>query len=357
MFFSSRISFDVDRNLLRKVPTRHGFGHVGNVTYLAGEVTGHEVHAVGEILPRSGDVAHVRLSAEFSFRPHLTRHAGHFRRKRAKLIHHRVDRVLQLQDFSAHVDRDLLGEVAIGHCRRHFGDISHLTREISGHEIHAVGEVFPGASRSADIRLAPEFSFGTDFASHTGDFCGERAKLIHHRIDRILQLQDFSAHVDRDLLREVPIRHGSRHFGDVAHLTSEVTGHEVHAIREILPGTGHAADIRLAPELSFRTDFACHTRDFRGERAELIHHRVDRILQLQDFSAHVHRDLLERSPFATAVVTSAMLRTWPVRFPAMKFTLSVRSFQVPATPFHFSLSAELSFRSYLAGDTGNFRGK
>ena len=40
----------------------------------------------------------------------------------------------------------------------------------------------------------------------------------------------------------------------------------------------------------------------------------------------------ERSPFATAVVTSAMLRTWPVRLPAMKFTLSVRSFQVPATP-------------------------
>jgi len=40
----------------------------------------------------------------------------------------------------------------------------------------------------------------------------------------------------------------------------------------------------------------------------------------------------ERSPVATAVVTSAMLRTWPVRLPAMKFTLSVRSFHVPATP-------------------------
>ena len=41
---------------------------------------------------------------------------------------------------------------------------------------------------------------------------------------------------------------------------------------------------------------------------------------------------LERSPLATALVTSAMLRTWPVRLPAMKLTLSVRSFQVPATP-------------------------
>ena len=42
---------------------------------------------------------------------------------------------------------------------------------------------------------------------------------------------------------------------------------------------------------------------------------------------------LERSPEATAVVTSAMLRTWPVRLVAIALTLSVRSFQVPATPF------------------------
>ncbi|MDC4225832.1 MAG: hypothetical protein MPW15_16680 [Candidatus Manganitrophus sp.] len=41
----------------------------------------------------------------------------------------------------------------------------------------------------------------------------------------------------------------------------------------------------------------------------------------------------DRSPFATAVATCAMLRTWAVRLLAMKFTLSVRSFQVPATPF------------------------
>ncbi len=39
-----------------------------------------------------------------------------------------------------------------------------------------------------------------------------------------------------------------------------------------------------------------------------------------------------RSPCATAVVTSAMLRTWLVRLPAIEFTESVRSFQVPATP-------------------------
>ena len=40
----------------------------------------------------------------------------------------------------------------------------------------------------------------------------------------------------------------------------------------------------------------------------------------------------ERSPVATAVVTSAILRTWPVKFRAMKLTESVKSFHVPETP-------------------------
>ena len=39
----------------------------------------------------------------------------------------------------------------------------------------------------------------------------------------------------------------------------------------------------------------------------------------------------DRSPLATAMVTSAMLRTWAVRLLAIELTLSVRSFQTPVT--------------------------
>ena len=63
----------------------------------------------------------------------------------------------------------------------------------------------------------------------------------------------------------------------------------------------------------------------------------------------------DKSPLATAVVTSAMLRTWSVRLPAMKFTLSVRSFHVPATPCTFGLAAEFSFGTHLAGHARHFR--
>src|SRR5712692_8526790 len=49
----------------------------------------------------------------------------------------------------------------------------------------------------------------------------------------------------------------------------------------------------------------------------------------------------ERSPFATAVVTSAILRTCPVRLPAIELTLSVRSFHVPATRLTFACPPSL----------------
>ena len=41
---------------------------------------------------------------------------------------------------------------------------------------------------------------------------------------------------------------------------------------------------------------------------------------------------LDKSPAATALVTSAMLRTWDVKLPAIEFTESVKSFHVPDTP-------------------------
>ena len=74
----------------------------------------------------------------------------------------------------------------------------------------------------------------------------------------------------------------------------QVAGHRVDRVREVLPRAGHALHFRLAAELSFRADLARHARDLRRERAELIDHRVDRVLQLQDLAAHFDGDLLRQ---------------------------------------------------------------
>ena len=66
---------------------------------------------------------------------------------------------------------------------------------------------------------------------------------------------------------------------------------------------------------------------------------------------------LDRSPLATAIVTSAMLRTCAVRLPAIWLTDSVSSFQTPDTPLHLRLAAELAFGADLARDARHFGGE
>src|SRR5439155_384992 len=108
-----------DRDLARQVAGLHGLRYVGDVTHLAGEIRGHEVHVVGQVFPRAGDALHVGLTTELAFRADFAGHAGHFTGERAELIDHRVDGVLQLEDFALYIDRDFLREVAGGDGRRH----------------------------------------------------------------------------------------------------------------------------------------------------------------------------------------------------------------------------------------------
>ena len=80
VFLSSRISpFTSTVIFFDRSPLRDGGGHVGDVADLAGEVVGHQVDVVGQILPRAGDAAHLRLAAELAFGADFAGHARHFR--------------------------------------------------------------------------------------------------------------------------------------------------------------------------------------------------------------------------------------------------------------------------------------
>ena len=83
-------------------------------------------------------------------------------------------------------------------------------------------------------------------------------------------------------------------FGDVAHLRGEVGRQQVDVVGQVLPGAGHAGHRGLAAEPAFGADFARHARHFAGEPVELVHHRVDGFLELQDLARHVHGDLLRK---------------------------------------------------------------
>src|SRR5207253_1477519 len=157
------------------------------------------VDAVGQVFPGTGDAGHLGLAAELPIGAHLAGDAGHFGCERVELVDHRVDGLLELQDFAADVDGDFFRQVALRHCRRPFGDVAYLPAQRSCDLVDAVGQVLPGTGDAEHLRLAAEPAFGADLARNARHFAGEGVELVHHRVDGFLQLQDFAAHVDGDL--------------------------------------------------------------------------------------------------------------------------------------------------------------
>ena len=167
----------------------------------------------------------IRLAAELSFRSDLARHARHLTGERIELIHHDVDRVLQLQNLATDLHRDLAGEIALGDGRGHFRDVADLRGEVRCHRVHRIGEILPDTDNALHVGLAAELAFRSDFAGHARDLTGERIELVDHGVDRVLQLENLAARRHRDLGREIASGDGGRNLRDVAHLGGQVAGH------------------------------------------------------------------------------------------------------------------------------------
>ena len=95
-------------------------------------------------------------------------------------------------------------------------------------------------------------------------------------------------HLDRDLARQVAVGDRGGDAGDVAHLVGQVAD----AIRFTLSVSSfqtpeHAAHLGLAAELALDADVARDARHLVGERAQLVDHRVDGVLQLEQLAAHL----------------------------------------------------------------------
>src|SRR5262249_21777861 len=76
------LALRVDGELVGEIADGDGRHDLGDVPDLVGQVAGHEVDVVGEVLPRAGDAAHVGLAAELALGADLACHAGHLGRER-----------------------------------------------------------------------------------------------------------------------------------------------------------------------------------------------------------------------------------------------------------------------------------
>ena len=157
---------------------------------------------------------------------------------------------------------------------------------------------------------------------------------------------------------QVALGHRRGHRGDVADLAGQVGRHVVHVVGQVAPRTGDALDLRpgrpacppnppRGPPGSprRRTTTAGRPSCSRSSSARAISPRASTVI------------FCDRSPFATAVDTWAMLRTWSVRLAASWLTFSVRSRQVPDTPRHLRLTAQPALGAHLAGHPGHLVGE
>src|SRR5205814_2372862 len=143
------------------------------------------------------------------------------------------------------LERDLAPQIAVRDGGYNGGDAAHLIGQIARHRIDVVGEVLPGPCDARDLGLTPELALCPHLPGDAGDLAGERIELVDHGVDRVLLLEDLTADVDRDLLGQIAPGHRRGHLGDVASPVSEVAGHRIDVVREVLPGACNPTDLRL----------------------------------------------------------------------------------------------------------------
>jgi hypothetical protein len=245
---------------------------------------------------------------------------------------HRVDVVLELGHLAARIDLDRARQVTLGHRGRDFRDGANLRGEVRGQEVHVVREVLPGARRARHVRLTAEPAFHAHLARNRRHLIGEGRERVRHVVDGLGQRRDLALRGDCQVLLQVAVRDRRHDLHDAADLlvrfaamtfTVSVRSFQVPAT----PGTCAWPPSLPSVPTSLATRVTSPAKEFSWST----------IVLMVDFSSSTSPRtstviLRERSPRATAVVTSAMLRTCVVRFAASRFTLSVRSFQVPATP-------------------------
>ena len=276
----------------REVAVRDGGRHLRDVPHLRGEVAREGVHVLGQVQPDARHAAHVRLAAELALGADLARDARDLVGEGGELVDHRVDRVLQLGDLARGDHGDLAAQVAVRDGGRHVCDVPDLGGEVAGERVHVLGQVAPDAADAFHLRLPAELTVGADLARDARHLRRERAELVDHRVDGLLELEHLALDVDGDLPREVAVRDGRRDVRDVADLGGEVAGERVHVLGQVAPDAAHALHLCLAAEDALVADLARDARHLAREDRELVDHRVHGVLELEHLALDVDGHLL-----------------------------------------------------------------
>jgi hypothetical protein len=133
---------------------------------------------------------HLRLSAQLSFRAHLTRHARHLRGERTELVHHLVDRPggaqeLALQRAALDFQRHGLRQVALRHGADHARRFRRRVDEVLDQRVHAVDLVAPETPGLRHLDALLQLAFLADFLAQARQLVGHATVQLHDFVERL----------------------------------------------------------------------------------------------------------------------------------------------------------------------------
>ncbi len=262
-------AFDVDGDLAGQVAAGHGGGDFGDVSDLRGEVAGHGVDGVGEVLPCAGHAGHDSLSAELAVGADFAGYARHFRSEGAQLVDHGVDGFLELQDFAADVDGDFAGKVAAGHGGGDFSDVADLAGEVRGHRVDGIGKVLPGSGDAGHHGLAAEFAVSADFAGYARHLCGEDAELLNHGVDDVGRAEEFAfegaaVNVETDGLSQIALGDGGDGAGYFGGGSEQIFDQGVDRDLHLIPGAAAMFNANALAGFALFADGVADALQFEG---------------------------------------------------------------------------------------------
>ena len=312
----------VHDQFLRQVAVGDRGDDLDDAADLGGQVRRHEIDVVGQVLPDARHAFHFGLAAEFSLGADFARDAGNFRGERSKLIHHGVHGVLQFEDFALNIDGDFLRQVAVGDRGRDGCDISHLVGQVAREHVDVVGQILPGARHAFDLRLAAELAVGADFLGDAGNFVGERAELIDHRVNRGADSQELALHrlavdFERHLLAQVTECDRTDNAGDFSGRLHQAADQRIDRVFDFLPSAACAPHGRalghspLAPDGILDPDYLAGDRFVAlGDGVESHRELVEQLVLVGDLEPNRKIALTGRSQCLDQVSETPLIRVF-----------------------------------------------
>ena len=315
-----------------------------------------ERHELGQQKPAHGDeialtLQHVGETRQVRLQPVLL---GVPVGREPQIVDHRVDVVFELRHLTSSVDLNGTGQVPLGHCRGDLRYGSHLRRQVGCQQVHVAREILPGAGGTGNIGLAAKPAFHAHFTRHARDLIGKRRQRARHVVEGVGERRHLPSGLHGQALLEIAVGDGGHDLHDPPHLLREIGGHDVDVVGQVLPRAAHALNLSLATQPSIRAHFPRHARHLGGEGVELVDHRVDRVLQLEDLALHVDRDLAGQISAGDGRGDLGNVSDLGGQIGSQQVDVVRQVLPGTSDPGHDSLAAQLAVRAHLPGHACDF---